>query len=229
MSMRGTNEIYINPSILNANLDDLENEIDKISQVSDSIHLDIMDNVFVPNYTFSFDKAVEIMKFSKISVDAHLMVENPDVIAPQYAQSGCDSVTFHFEAVKNCGETIANIKSNDSKVGIAIKPGTPISVIKDYLADIDMLLIMTVEPGFGGQSFMSEQLKKVTEVRAWSLQQKNMKLVIQVDGGISLSTIAQAAAAGANCFVAGSAVYSSSDPADMVTQLRKLATANFHY
>ena len=124
--MGSDGRILINPSILNANFDDLENEISKVSAVSDAIHLDIMDNKFVPNFTFDFKRAIEIIEFSKLPIDAHLMIEDPDTIAPKYAQTGCNSVSFHFEAAKNCRQTIADIKSNGAKVGIAIKPATAI-------------------------------------------------------------------------------------------------------
>ncbi len=214
---------HINPSILNADFNDLENEINKIAAVSDLLHLDIMDNKFVPNQTFTFERASEIIALSSIGVDAHLMIENPDELAPMYAQAGCISVTFHFEAAIAVPALIANIKSNGAKVGVAIKPKTAFSEIEKYLSDIDMLLIMTVEPGFGGQSFMADQMEKVSAARQ-SLTDKGLyKTLLQVDGGISEETIAIAAKAGADCFVAGSAVYRSDDPAQMVKRLRSLA------
>jgi ribulose-phosphate 3-epimerase len=221
--------ILINPSILNANFDDLEKEISKVSAVSDAIHLDIMDNKFVPNFTFDLERAIEIINFSKLAIDAHLMIEDPDNIAPKYAQAGCDSVSFHFEAVKNCRQTIADIKSNGAKVGIAIKPNTPFSMVEEFVGDIDMFVIMTVEPGFGGQAFMSDQMSKVTQARTKINSRKGESVLLQVDGGISLSTIAQAATAGANCFVAGSAVYKDVDPAHMVVNLRKVAEENLRF
>lgn len=214
---------HINPSILNADFNDLENEINKIAMVSDLLHLDIMDNKFVPNQTFTFERASEIIALSSIGVDAHLMIENPDQLAPKYAQAGCISVTFHFEAAAAVPALIANIKSNGAKVGIAIKPKTSFAEIEKYLSDIDMLLIMTVEPGFGGQSFMADQMAKVSTARQ-SLTDKGLhKTLLQVDGGISEETISIAAKAGADCFVAGSAVYRSEDPAQMVKRLRSLA------
>jgi ribulose-phosphate 3-epimerase len=221
------NRIYINPSILNANFDDLENEIDKIAKVSDQLHLDIMDNKFVPNFTFDFKRALEIIAFSKLPVDAHLMIEDADVLAPKYAEGGCDSVTFHFEAANNVERTIANIKSNGSKAGLAIKPGTDFSQIEEFINELDLLLIMTVEPGFGGQSFMTDQMEKVLQARSYIDAQAKAVTLLQVDGGISESTIEIAAKAGANCFVAGSAVYKSSDPAATIVKLRNLATKSF--
>ena len=220
-------KVHINPSILNANFDDLENEIQKITSVSDALHLDVMDNQFVPNFTFDIARAFEIINFSKLPVDAHLMICDPDSIAPKYAEQGTNSVTFHFEAANHVASTISNIRSNGAKVGLAIKPATPFQEIEEFMADIDMLLIMTVEPGFGGQSFMHDQMVKVRTARAHIDNMKKEKPLLQIDGGVSLDTIAEAALAGANCFVAGSAVYKSADPAKMVDQLRQLASENF--
>jgi ribulose-phosphate 3-epimerase len=220
-------KVHINPSILNANFDDLENEIQKITSVSDALHLDVMDNQFVPNFTFDIARAFEIINFSKLPVDAHLMICDPDSIAPKYAEQGTNSVTFHFEAANHVASTIRNIRSNGAKVGLAIKPATSFQEIEEFMADIDMLLIMTVEPGFGGQSFMHDQMVKVRTARAHIENMKKEKPLLQIDGGVSLDTIAEAALAGANCFVAGSAVYKSADPAKMVDQLRQLASENF--
>lgn len=222
-------QIYINPSILNANLDDLENEISRVASTSDLLHLDIMDNIFVPNFTFDLERAFEIINFSKLPVDAHLMINNPDEIAPLYAENGCTSVTFHFEAVNDVNNTIKDIRSNGAKVGLAIKPATKFADIEKWIEEIDMLLIMTVEPGFGGQSFMHEQMPKVTQARTFIEKLLRNKPTLQIDGGVSLETIAEAANAGANCFVAGSAVYKSDNPAAMVSSLRSLAQKNYPF
>ena len=222
-------QIYINPSILNANLDDLENEISRVASTSDLLHLDIMDNIFVPNFTFDLKRAFEIINFSKLPVDAHLMINNPDEIAPLYAENGCTSVTFHFEAVNDVDNTIKDIRSNGAKVGLAIKPATKFADIEKWIEEIDMLLIMTVEPGFGGQSFMHEQMPKVVQARTFIEKLLRNKPTLQIDGGVSLETIAEAANAGANCFVAGSAVYKSDNPAAMVSSLRSLAQKNYPF
>ena len=222
-------QIYINPSILNANLDDLENEISRVASTSDLLHLDIMDNIFVPNFTFDLERAFEIINFSKLPVDAHLMINNPDEIAPLYAENGCTSVTFHFEAVNDVDNTIKDIRSNGAKVGLAIKPATKFADIEKWIEEIDMLLIMTVEPGFGGQSFMHEQMPKVVQARTFIEKLLKNKPTLQIDGGVSLETIAEAANAGANCFVAGSAVYKSDNPAAMVSRLRSLAQKNYPF
>ena len=222
-------QIYINPSILNANLDDLENEISRVASTSDLLHLDIMDNIFVPNFTFNLERAFQIINFSKLPVDAHLMINNPDEIAPLYAENGCTSVTFHFEAVNDVDNTIKDIRSNGAKVGLAIKPATNFADIEKWIEEIDMLLIMTVEPGFGGQSFMHEQMPKVAQARTFIEKLLKNKPTLQIDGGVSLETIAEAANAGANCFVAGSAVYKSDNPAAMVSSLRSLAQKNYPF
>jgi ribulose-phosphate 3-epimerase len=222
-------QIYINPSILNANLDDLENEISRVASTSDLLHLDIMDNIFVPNFTFNLERAFEIINFSKLPVDAHLMINNPDEIAPLYAENGCTSVTFHFEAVNDVDNTIKDIRSNGAKVGLAIKPATKFADIEKWIEEIDMLLIMTVEPGFGGQSFMHEQMPKVAQARTFIEKLLKNKPTLQIDGGVSLETIVEAANAGANCFVAGSAVYKSDNPAAMVSSLRSLAQKNYPF
>jgi ribulose-phosphate 3-epimerase len=222
-------QIYINPSILNANLDDLENEISRVASTSDLLHLDIMDNIFVPNFTFNLERAFQIINFSKLPVDAHLMINNPDEIAPLYAENGCTSVTFHFEAVNDVDNTIKDIRSNGAKVGLAIKPATKFADIEKWIEEIDMLLIMTVEPGFGGQSFMHEQMPKVAQARTFIEKLLKNKPTLQIDGGVSLETIAEAANAGANCFVAGSAVYKSDNPAAMVSSLRSLAQKNYPF
>ena len=222
-------QIYINPSILNANLDDLENEISRVASTSDLLHLDIMDNIFVPNFTFNLERAFEIINFSKLPVDAHLMINNPDEIAPLYAENGCTSVTFHFEAVNDVDNTIKDIRSNGAKVGLAIKPATKFADIEKWIEEIDMLLIMTVEPGFGGQSFKYEQMPKVVQARTFIEKLLRNKPTLQIDGGVSLETIAEAANAGANCFVAGSAVYKSDNPAAMVSSLRSLAQKNYPF
>lgn len=213
-------EIRITPSILNADFDHLEQEIAKIADVSDLIHLDVMDNVFVPNFTFDFESASQIIKACPIGVDAHLMVAHVDEIAPLYAQVGCASVTIHAEASENIGQTLRAIRSEGARSGLAIKPNTAIDDYEQFSDLVDMFLIMTVEPGFGGQKFMSDMMDKVRATRALI---GDRPIWLQVDGGISLETIEIAVDAGADTFVAGSAVFKSDDPAAMVLALRNLA------
>lgn len=213
-------QIRITPSILNADFSNLGAEIERISVTSDLVHLDVMDDIFVPNFTFDFEQAAEIISVSKLPVDAHLMVANVDQLAPKYAEVGCASVTIHAEATTDIRGTLKSIRSNGARAALAIKPKTPLDQYLEFLDDLDMLLIMTVEPGFGGQKFMADQIPKIAQARS-AIGTKAIWL--QVDGGISLETIASAAAAGADTFVAGSAVFSSADPANMVTILREKA------
>jgi ribulose-phosphate 3-epimerase len=212
------------PSILNADRNNLSAEIDRVSQSSDLLHLDVMDNIFVPNQTFSLSESRSIIESSPIPVDAHLMIINPDEQAVEYAKAGAASVTFHYEASENPHATVAAIHSAGARAAIAVKPATPFHLLETLLPEIDMVLIMTVEPGFGGQSFMTEMMPKVETARA-ALDELSRDIWLQVDGGISIETIAFAAAAGADAFVAGSAVYKAASPLQMLDTLRKLATA----
>ncbi len=213
-------DIRITPSILNADRDNLSSEIEKISNVSDYIHLDVMDNIFVPNFTFDFDAASKIIRETSIPVDSHLMVSEVDQIAIDYAQAGSASVTFHVEACNDIRSTASGIRKYGSRASFALKPKTEIEQYVDYLDEIDMVLIMTVEPGFGGQKFMTEMMDKVKRTRKLI---GSRPIWLQVDGGVSLETIEIARDAGADTFVAGSAVFNSEDPAGMVSALRMKA------
>jgi ribulose-phosphate 3-epimerase len=213
-------EVRITPSILNADLENLSSEIKKIAAVSDLLHLDIMDNKFVPNLTWDYEAAEKIIKNSPLPVDAHLMIADPDVQAPLYAEIGCNSVTFHYEAAKDVSKTLKNIRKMKARAGLALKPKTDFEVLNSYRDELDMILIMTVEPGFGGQKFMQDMMGKVRKSRKFI---GDADIWLQVDGGISVETIQIARDAGADTFVAGSAVFKANDPAAMVTQLRKLA------
>lgn len=215
-----TKDIRITPSILNADFSRLDQEIESIAGVSDLIHLDVMDDVFVPNFTFDFEAASKIVAHTSIGVDAHLMVANVDDIAVQYAEIGCASVTIHAEATNNIPQTLKNIRKAGSRSSLAIKPNTDISQYESMVDEVDMFLIMTVEPGFGGQKFMENMMEKV---------QRTKKIIgdrpiwLQVDGGISMDTIQIALEAGADTFVVGSAVFNAPDPAKMVEAIREFA------
>jgi len=212
--------IRITPSILNADFSRLDEEISRISAVSDLLHLDVMDNVFVPNFTFDFEQAAAIIASSPIPVDSHLMISDVDRLAPAYAHAGSASVTIHAEASSAISATLRAIKAEGSRAGLALKPGSSIANYADCVDDVDMFLIMTVEPGFGGQKFMNAMMEKVSQTKAII---GDRPIWLQVDGGISLETIEIAREAGADTFVAGSAVFNSPDPAEMITQLRALA------
>lgn len=212
--------IRITPSILNADFSRLDEEISRIAAVSDLLHLDVMDNVFVPNFTFDFEQAAAIIASSPIPVDSHLMISDVDRLAPAYAHAGSASVTIHAEASSAISLTLRAIKAEGSRAGLALKPGSSIADYADYVDDVDMFLIMTVEPGFGGQSFMSAMMEKVSQTKTII---GDRPIWLQVDGGISMETIEVAREAGADTFVAGSAVFNSPDPAEMIMQLRALA------
>jgi ribulose-phosphate 3-epimerase len=216
-------DIRITPSILNADFSHLNEEIEKIASVSDFIHLDIMDNLFVPNFTFDFATASEIIANCPIPVDAHLMVAEVDEVAINYAQSGVSSVTIHAEACRDIRQTLREIKSHGARAALALKPATAIEDYEEFISEVDMILIMTVEPGFGGQKFIAAMLDKISKARRLI---GSRPIWLQVDGGISLETIDRASHAGADTFVAGSAVFSADDPAKMVIALRERALSS---
>jgi ribulose-phosphate 3-epimerase len=215
-------EIRITPSILNADFSRLNEEIDSIAQVSDLIHLDVMDDVFVPNFTFDFAAASKIITESSLAVDAHLMVADVDEIAVRYAEIGCASVTIHAEATNNISQTLKNIRAAGSRSSLGIKPNTSIDDYAQFVDLVDMYLIMTVEPGFGGQKFMENMMEKVRRTREII---GDRPIWLQVDGGISMNTIEIALDAGADTFVVGSAVFNATDPAQMVVDIRKFAAS----
>jgi ribulose-phosphate 3-epimerase len=211
----------IAPSILSADFANLEAELGTIS-AADIIHVDVMDGHFVPNLTIGIPVVARLQQVTKVPLDVHLMIENPEHWAGKYAQTGASSVTFHLEAAKNPNEVISQIRSYGSKVGIAIKPGTLFDDVSQFVEQADMLLVMTVEPGFGGQGLIESVIPKVTQARNFIAQQ-GFNVSIQVDGGVGVSNIAELAKAGADTFVAGSAVFSAPDRNERISQLRLLA------
>jgi len=218
--------IRICPSILNANFDALPEEIAKVAEVADFLHLDVMDDVFVPNFTFDLARSLEIIEFSQLPVDVHLMIAEVDAKATDYAIDNTAGITVHYEACADPIETLKQIRISGKRAGLAIKPNTPFDAVFELAPYFDMLLVMTVEPGFGGQSFMESMMPKVSQARTWWHQKGYSDRWIQVDGGISIATIRTAYSAGADTFVAGSAVYRSEDPAAMISALREAAAAN---
>lgn len=216
--------IQISPSILNADFAALGSEIERISSSADWVHVDVMDAHFVPNLTVGLPVVESLSRVSTLPLDAHLMIENPEKWGPAYAEAGAKSVTFHVEAADDPRQAITAIRQSGARVGMAIKPVTPASSVVDLVPLVDMVLVMTVEPGFGGQSFMADMLPKVQQIRSL-IRQSGGDIWLQVDGGVSLATIESCAQAGADVFVAGSAVYRAEDPAEMVDHLRALAEA----
>jgi ribulose-phosphate 3-epimerase len=215
--------IQITPSILNADLADLAREVGRIGS-ADWVLVDVMDNHFVPNLTLGLPVVESLARSTALPIDVHLMIEDPDRWAPAYAEAGCGSVTFHVEAAAAPVRLAREIRSRGARASMALKPATPIEPYEDLLAELDMLLVMTVEPGFGGQKFLDLCLPKIR--RARSLMNKHgVETWLQVDGGVSLETIERCAEAGADVFVAGSAVYSADDPDAMVAELRARAEA----
>lgn len=213
--------IVISPSILNADFADLRGELEKISG-ADYAHVDVMDNHFVPNLTLGLSIVESIVKVTPVPVDAHLMIEDPDRWAPAYAEAGCASVTFHAEAATAPVKLARDLRKAGVRAGLALRPATAVEPYLDLLPEFDMILVMTVEPGFGGQSFIDATLPKIRRTRA-AVSAAGLDVWVQVDGGISRSTIERASDAGANVFVAGSAVYRAEDAAAEVDALRVLA------
>ncbi|REF30986.1 ribulose-5-phosphate 3-epimerase [Calidifontibacter indicus] len=218
--------IQIAPSILSADFANLEAELKRIGN-ADWAHVDVMDAHFVPNLTLGLPIVEALLKVSPIPLDCHLMIEDPDRWAPQYAEAGAQSVTFHIEAAHDPVKLARALRAAGARASMAIKPGTDFAPYEELLPELDMVLVMTVEPGFGGQSFMADQMPKVRQVRD-AVRKHGGEIWVQVDGGVSAKTIEQCAEAGADIFVAGSAVYGADDAAAAVDELRSLATACAH-
>jgi ribulose-phosphate 3-epimerase len=215
--------MQINPSILSADFANLESELMAISS-ADMVHVDVMDNHFVPNLTFGPAIVERLYQVSPIPLDVHLMIENPDRWAIEYAEVGAASVTFHYEAASDPISLARKLRAAGAKAAVAIKPATSVSLIADLLQEVDMVLVMTVEPGFGGQPLLLDTLEKIVQARSLIRTQGSM-IALQVDGGVTESNIAQLASMGADSFVAGSAVYNHPDRANQILKLRRLALA----
>ncbi|AXX32634.1 Ribulose-phosphate 3-epimerase [Actinosynnema pretiosum subsp. pretiosum] len=213
----------IAPSILSADFARLADEAAAVSG-ADWLHVDVMDAHFVPNLTLGLPVVKSLRKATDIPLDCHLMIEDPDRWAIGYAEAGAHNVTVHAEAAADPVKLAKDLRAAGSRAGLSIKPGTSLDSVVDVLKHYDTLLVMSVEPGFGGQSFMPEVLDKVRTARNL-VDTGHLKLVIEIDGGINADTIAQAAEAGVDCFVAGSAVYDAADPAKALESLRGLAAA----
>lgn len=217
----------INPSILSADFVNFERDFGTIAN-SDLIHVDVMDNNFVPNLTFGLPMVARMQQIAPKPLDVHLMIANVDKWAPGYAETGAYSVTFHAEASENPVALAREIRAIGARAGVAIKPGTDVEPFLDLLSEFDQLLVMTVEPGFGGQSLIEETLTKVSKARR-KIDEEKLDVWLQVDGGIDESNIERVASLGADTFVAGSAVFKAQDRAKQIENLRALAESGIHH
>lgn len=212
----------INPSILSANLAHLGSDVKKVLKAgADNIHFDVMDNHYVPNLTFG-SMMLKALRDDGVEagMDVHLMVEPVDAMIESFAKAGATSIVFHPEASKHIDRSLGLIKSFGIEAGLALNPATPVSVCEHVLEKIDRLLIMTVNPGFGGQSFIDAMYTKISTTAAWIKKQKN-NILLEVDGGVKVDNIAQIAACGAKAFVAGSAIFHAQDYAKVIDEMRQ--------
>jgi ribulose-phosphate 3-epimerase len=213
----------IQPSILSADFVNMQRDVDVIS-TADAVHVDVMDNHFVPNLTFGLQMVTRVQAVSPVPLDVHLMITDADRWAPDYAELGVFSVTFHAEATADPVALARRLRAIGARAGLAVKPGTDVAPYLELLPEFDQLLVMTVEPGFGGQSFMTGMLPKIAAVRA-AVDAAALDVWVQVDGGITADTIGRAAEAGADTFVAGSSVYGAESVPEAIVALRAAAAA----
>ncbi|AIS52583.1 ribulose-phosphate 3-epimerase Rpe [Thermoanaerobacter kivui] len=210
----------IAPSILSANFANLLEDIKKVEKGADLLHIDVMDGHFVPNITIGPVVVKSLRKFSSLPFDVHLMIENPDLYIEDFANSGADNITVHQEACLHLHRTIQKIKGYGIKAGVSLNPATPLETIKYVLQDVDMVLIMTVNPGFGGQKFIDTMFKKIEDLRLLR-ENLGLKFEIEVDGGINLSNVAELVKAGADIIVAGSAIFESQNPMETIERFKE--------
>lgn len=217
-----TGRALVSPSILSADFARLAEEADRVKGHADWLHVDVMDAHFVPNLTLGLPVVQALLAATTTPVDCHLMIEDPDRWAPAYAEAGAGSVTFHVEAAAAPVRLARTLRAAGARAGMALKPATPVEPFVDLLPELDMLLVMTVEPGFGGQSFLDVVLPKLRRC-AQAVRSSGADIWLQVDGGVTVDTIERCAEAGADVFVAGSAVYGADDPAAAIDGLRAVA------
>ena len=216
----------VSPSVLAADFAKLGDELKKIEKAGATYaHLDVMDGIFVPNISFGAPMISSIRKASDLIFDVHLMITEPQRYIDDFIKAGADIITIHYESCENPREVIKYIKSKEVKAGLSIKPATPAEAVYDMLRNLDMLLVMTVEPGFGGQKMMPEQLDKVRKIRKYA-NDNRIKIDIEVDGGLTADNVGMATAAGANVIVAGSAVYNAKSPKEVIKKMKDEAAKN---
>jgi len=212
----------IAPSVLSADFANLQRDIEMInSSEADWFHVDVMDGVFVPNISFGFPVLAALNKYAKKPLDVHLMIVNPDQYIERFAAAGAELITVHYEACTHLHRTIQAIHAAGCKAGVALNPHTPVALLKDILVDLDMVLIMSVNPGFGGQQFIPNSLNKIAELRAMAAQ-VNPTLLIEVDGGIGVHNADLLLQAGANVLVAGNAIFGAASPTEMIVALKQV-------
>lgn len=213
----------ISPSMLSCDFANIQRDVEMINNSeADWFHIDVMDGVFVPNISFGFPVLAAMKKHSKKPMDVHLMIVNPDQYVSEFKKAGADMLTVHYEACTHLHRTIQLIKSEGMKAGVALNPHTPISVLEEILHELDLVLIMSVNPGFGGQKFISSAVEKVSKLKS-IIKAKNLKAMIEVDGGVNLETGARLVKAGADALVAGSFVFGSENPLETIASLKKLS------
>lgn len=212
----------IAPSILSADFGNLQRDIEMINNSEANwFHVDVMDGVFVPNISFGFPVMAAVKKHATKPLDVHLMIVDPDKFINEFASAGADRITVHYEACTHLHRTIQLIKSSGCKAGVALNPHTPVSLLEDIIEDLDLVLIMSVNPGFGGQAFILNTYKKINDLKRL-IQGVNEDLIIEVDGGVGLQNIAKLVSAGANAFVAGNAVFATNNPTETIAEMKSL-------